>query len=136
MSHTSIGPPPFKLDPDTLAYIRHNGEEYRESHNGLLPNTRDWRYLEARYAIDPSRFVDNHPLIGRWIAENYRLTHEPSIPTVPCIPVEPPPVCYPSVPVGPVSPHGVPEPSSAMLCCIGLSILVVVAHVVAGKEKS
>jgi PEP-CTERM motif len=121
LSHVNIGPPPFSLDPAILAYIRHNGEEYREQTGGLLPNTRNWRYLEERWSIDPERFDRNHPLIGQWITENYRLTHEP----VPPVPAVSPPELPPVVVVQPSPPRveGTPEPASWLL--LGLGILVV-----------
>lgn len=113
MGHEHIGPPPFPLTTNFLAEMRREADIYRITHGDLLPDTKDWRYLEHRWQIDPSRFDKWHPLIGQWITENWNLTHVPPPPPVVC----PPPHI--------TTAGGTPEPSSVMLLAVGIVLVLI-----------
>ena len=106
--------PPFP--PGFLLREFRFAERYRDSHGDQLPDTPFWRYLEARYALDPARFRHWHPRVGRWISEI-----PPPVPMMPMPPPEgqeigPPPPMKP--PAG--SGGTVPEPGAAVLMAVGL----------------
>lgn len=119
-----IGPPPFPLTPDFLAALRHQGEVYREHHDGALPPTRDWEYLERRYAIDPARFIHWHPVIGEWIK------HIPPPPIV-VPPVDEPPTGPQTIEPPPggsgggTTPGGAAEPAGWVLLGVAMGIVFV-----------
>lgn len=122
-----MGHIPFPLKPEPLAELRHQAIEYREHHGGLLPETKPWHYLEKRWEINPSRFSHWHPLLGRWITEDWNLRHQ--IPIIPLIPHEiPDPGHCIEVPECHLKPVVTPEPSSSVLVVIGLITVVVAAH--------
>jgi hypothetical protein len=117
MSHVhSLGPPPFPLSPPVLAELRYEAELYRDTHDGLLPHDRDWTYLEHRWELDPSRFDHWHPLIGHWIAEDERLTHETMPLPYPPVPI----VCEPYRPPPGESVGALAEPASVVSMFMGL----------------
>jgi PEP-CTERM motif len=127
MGHVhDLGPPPFPLEPEFLAWLRHNGEVYRRSHDGQLPPTKDWDYLIRRYLEDPARFIRNHPLIGGWIA---RIPPAPPPPVIIVPPVPPPTgsqtITPPPGGSGSVPPSIVPEPASWVLLGVGVAVVVV-----------
>jgi hypothetical protein len=79
-----------------------------------LPNTPDWRYLEYRYALDPTRFAHNHaPSLVALLKNDlaYRDTH--SFPTNTSDRAS---VISPSI----IAQDVVPEPASFLLLTLGL----------------
>jgi hypothetical protein len=58
----------------------HFAREYREHHDGLLPDTPFWRYLEHRESIDPPRFAHWHPRVAPWIVEDRELRSHTAAP--------------------------------------------------------
>ncbi len=104
MGHIALPPPPFPLKASFLESQFHDAQIYRSEHGGLLPDTAVWRYLEERWSLDPGRFEHWHPRIGPWLADEYRLTHEPQSIT--------PPVPTPSSLVKLVDPPGSIDPPS------------------------
>lgn len=122
MSH--INPdPPFPLTADFLAEMRHNAEHYRESHDDLLPPTKAWHYLEARYEVDPARFTRWHPLIGKWIKQDLGHVAFCPAPTLPSIPVDPV-YCGSTVTVEPNVVLPAPEPCSLTLWATAIVVIV------------
>jgi hypothetical protein len=72
VGHIAVPPPPFPLTASYLEAEFRDAERYRAEHGGLLPDNEFWRYLETRWAVDPSRFDHWHPRIGPWLTENNR----------------------------------------------------------------
>lgn len=85
-------------------------EQFRETHHDELPSTPFWHYLEHRWQLAPKRFGHWHPLIGRWIAEDYAVRHEVP-PTEPQTITPPPPI---------PSTGAVPEPGSLVMLAVGI----------------
>jgi hypothetical protein len=129
--HRGVGPPPFPLDPAFLAFLRHQGEVYREAHGDELPSTCDWEYLERRYELDPTRFIRFHPVIGRWIADDPAL--RPAPPPPPIVvppPASPPPtgsqtILPPPAGGGETTTAAAPEPGAWVLLGVGIGIIAV-----------
>jgi hypothetical protein len=95
VGHIAIPPPPFPLTASFLDAEVRDARIYRSEHGGLLPDSEFWRYLEARWSLNPGRFDHWHPRIGPWLAEEYHLTHEPQTSTRPPFlvkPTDPPPI--------------------------------------------
>jgi hypothetical protein len=92
-----------------LRYEFNLAKHYRQHHDGLLPVNAFWRHLEHRWSIDPARFEHYHPIVGRWIDENYILTNQHTITNPP-----PPP---------PIRETGVPEPMPFVLLLIGITFV-------------
>lgn len=105
---------PFLLIPTVEADIRHEAEAYRRDNGGLLPDTRDWRFLEHRWREDVPRFTHWHPVISKWIAEDYDLRHlvPPACPQTPVV-VQP---ADPTV-------SAAPEPSSLVLWIVAIVVI-------------
>lgn len=112
MNH--IGPEPFRTND--LPAIRYHGEIYREHHGGELPENRNWDYLRERWELDKPRFDHYHPLLGRWLTEDWHLRHEPMPPVVTTS--APPPVVIVPPPVNHLD--ATPEPSSWVLLAVGV----------------
>ncbi|HEX3447035.1 MAG TPA: hypothetical protein VHS97_02210 [Isosphaeraceae bacterium] len=109
MGHIAVPPPPFPLTASYLEAEFRDAERYRAEHGGLLPDNEFWRYLETRWAVDPSRFDHWHPRIGPWLTENNQLTQEPQTVTPP--PVSPPPIVTPPASPPPIfTPPASPPP--------------------------
>jgi hypothetical protein len=96
LGHIALPPPPFPLTASFLGAEVRSARIYRSEHGGLLPDNVFWRYLEARWELDPGRFAHWHPRISPWIAEDYHLRHEPHTITPP--PSTPPTVIPPAEP--------------------------------------
>jgi hypothetical protein len=86
LGHIALPPPPFPLTASFLGSEVRDGRIYRSEHGGLLPDNVFWRYLEARWELNPARFDHWHPRIGPWLAEDYRLQHESQTITPPAFP--------------------------------------------------
>jgi hypothetical protein len=109
VGHIAVPPPPFPLTASYLEAEFRDAERYRAEHGGLLPDNEFWRYLETRWAVDPSRFDHWHPRIGPWLTENNQLTQEPQTVTPP--PASPPPIVTPPASPPPiVTPPTEPPP--------------------------
>lgn len=116
--------PDLHFSPQFLREEFAFGLRYREHHDGQLPGTPFWRYLEARYDLDPARFTHWHPRVGHWIHE----AHHPGQGMSPSRPStgqpSPPPEGSQSL---------VPEPGSGLLFGIGLIIVFACKEVRRGR---
>lgn len=72
----------------------------------LLPDTKYYRYFEARRALDPGRFDKYHPLFGPLLAENQRVDN----------------LLVAAEGIN-VSPQAVPEPGVLSLMVVGAGLL-------------
>jgi hypothetical protein len=113
-----------------------------------VPDTEFWRYLEARWELDPARFDHWHSRIGPWLAEEYRLTHDPktitppiSPPLILVVPTDPPPLTPPLPGGGDPPPPRIyttsgatPEPSSWILLATSAFAAFVVSRFRRGAD--
>ncbi|MDG3008009.1 hypothetical protein [Paludisphaera mucosa] len=132
-------------------------QTYQSTHNGQLPDTRAWRMLESRHALNATRFDFYHPNIGRMI-EGRGFTppatqvvvkgwqgHMRGPETTPIVPIIPPvvppvvdvvpttPTLPPTgqevTPPGPLAPQSVvPEPAAFLMFAVAMLTMGLFFH--------
>jgi PEP-CTERM motif-containing protein len=99
--------PELHFSTSFLEHQRATAAHYRREHDGMLPDTPFWWYLEELQAEHPERWDHYHPLIAHWIAE---------------VPVVSPPGGGMTTPPSQDG-NGVPEPTSWILLIISIAIV-------------